>query len=222
MYPLRKESRHATSAGCHCFVRSSAGAGRRRGGFPGRGQEGEQGEEGPTQRLAGRGPGGQEAGRGRRRTARGRRTQEGRRGLAERDREISSQPTALRGSHAAGQLLPRARQGLRQGTSPFRGDRGRGQSGRGPAGRVDSEDRRLLLPGPQLRQVLRRDAGRDRALPGQQAGQPGLLLHRAGPLPTRPLQPCDRGPGKGRHQHVRRRRPGVEGRGGEKVLRPHR
>ena len=95
--------------------------------------------------------------------------------------------------------------GLRPGPHPLRSRGRRGEPQRRAAGRRHAEDRRLLLRSPQLRQVLQGHARRDREVSRQPAGQPGLLLHRPGPLPAGPLQPGDRRAGTRRHRPVRRR-----------------
>ena len=147
-------------------------------------------------RLAGRGPGGPQAAGSRRRPARRRRTGQGGRSLAVGHRALPAQPGPLRRPPAPRQLPARPRAGLRPGPHALRGGRRRGEPRRGTARRRHAQDGRLLLRGAATSASASSHARRDREVPGQPAGQPGLLLHRPRPLPAGPLQPGHRGPGK--------------------------
>ena len=160
-----------------------------------------------------------EAARSRRRPVRRRRIHQGRRGLAVGDRALSAQQGPLRRPHAAGQLLARHANGPTTGPASTSKPPPAKRTRRRAAGRSHAEDGHLLLSRPQLRQVLSGDARRDREVPGQPASQPGVLLHRPGPLPARPLQPGDSRLGKGRHDARRRERPGRKGRSRQAAVR---
>ena len=116
---------------------------------------------------------------------RGRRGHQGGRGLAVGHRTLSAQPRPLRGPPAAGQLPARPASGPTTGpasTSKRSPPKRTATKSSGP--RPRSRWASASIEARNYGKMLSGDAGRDREVPGQPAGERGLLLHRPGPLPA--------------------------------------